>query len=259
MTQFYYEVHEGNGPFLFLLHGMLSSRAQWLRNLDTLKQFSTPVIAEFWGHGRSPSPEDPAYYDPMQYVAQIENIRKAVGAERWFLCGQSFGATATLRYSLHYPERVMGQIFTNSTSALATNEVTKELYRDVNKLAQKLESGGPEGLKKMRIHPIHAKRLPPGAQEELLEDAPLLNPSGIARVFKYTSPHASVADEVSATTVPTLLVAGEQEDRFTPHREYGEKHIRGLEVVGADGGHAINIEAPEAFNQAVRDFIARNS
>ena len=195
MTEFYYEVHEGNGPFLFLLHGMLSSRAQWLRNMEGLKRFSTPVVAEFWGHGRSPSPDDPACYDPMEYVAQIENIRKAVGAEQWFLCGQSFGATATLRYALHHPERVKGQIFTNSTSALATNEVTKDLYRDVNKLAEKLEHGGPEGLKRMRIHPVHAKRLPPGAQEELLQDAPLLNPKGIARVFKYTSPHASVADE----------------------------------------------------------------
>lgn len=259
MSKFHYEVHEGNGPFLFLLHGMLSSRAQWVRNLEALKQGATPVVAEIWGHGRSPSPEDLALYSPAAYVEQIEEIRKEIGAESWFVCGQSFGATATLRYSLRYPQRVKGQVFTNSSSALATPETTKEIYKDINRLAENLEERGQAGLERMRIHPVHAKRLPPGAQAELMADAPLLSPKGVANVFRHTSPTASVADEVAGTRVPTLLVAGEQEKRFVPHREYGEKHIPGLEVVGADGGHAINIEAPEAFNAAVLDFIARNS
>jgi pyruvate dehydrogenase E1 component len=80
-----------------------------------------------------------------------------------------------------------------------------------------------------------------------------------------TVPNCRAYDPAFAYEVAVIIERGmremleEQEDRFTPHREYGEKHIRGLEVVGADGGHAINIEAPEAFNQAVRDFIARNS
>ncbi len=258
MEKFYYEVHEGNGPYLLLVHGMLSGRAQWSRNLTALAKKTRPVVVELWGHGRAPSPDDPALYTPEAMVAQIEDIRRTLGAEKWFVCGQSFGATVTLRYALLFPERVYGQIFTNSTSALATPDVTKVIYADVNKLAEKLISRGQKGLERMRIHPIHAKRLPPGAQEELMKDAELLNPLGIAKLFSISSPAASVADVVAGTKVPTLLVAGEQEDRFIPHRRYGEANIPGLEVVGVDAGHACNIGASDAFNTAVLDFIGRH-
>lgn len=258
MEKFHYEVHAGNGPYLLLVHGMLSGRAQWSRNLAALSTKTRPVVLELWGHGRSPSPSDPALYTPEAMVAQLEEVRQTLGADKWFVCGQSFGATFTLRYSLLFPEHVYGQIFTNSTSALATPELTKVLYADVNKLAEKLVSRGQEGLKRMRIHPVHAKRLPPGAQEELLKDAELLNPEGIAKLFQITSPTASVASIVAGTTVPTLLVAGEQEDRFIPHRRYGEANIPGLEVVGVDAGHACNIGASDAFNAAVLDFVRRH-
>lgn len=258
MERMYYEAHEGNGPYLLLLHGMLSSRAQWTRNLAALSNHTRPVVMELWGHGRSPSPSDPALYAPEAMAEQVEQVRRELGADKWFVCGQSFGATVTLRYSLLYPERVLGQIFTNSTSALAPKDKVKELYADVHKLAGNLVKNGQEGLKRMRIHPIHAKRLPPGAQAELLEDALLLNPAGIAKLFEITSPEASVAEVVQGTKVPTLLVAGEQEERFAPHRKYAEQHIPGLKVAGVNGGHACNIEAASEFNAAVLAFVRQH-
>lgn len=259
MEKLYYDVHGNSGPYLLMLHGMLSSRAQWTRNLAALSQHTRPVVLELWGHGRSPSPRDPAAYAPMALVAQLEVVRRELGGEKVFLCGQSFGATVTLRYALTYPERVQAQIFTNSTSALANADKVEELYADVSKLAANLVKNGKEGLKRMRIHPIHAKRLPPGAQAELLEDAELLDPEGVSRIFQYTSPVASVAEVVQGTKVPTLLIVGEQEERFAPHRRYAEENIPGLKVVGVDGGHACNIEAPEAFNAAALEFILRHS
>ena len=259
MERMYYEVHDGNGPYLLLIHGMLSSRAQWTRNLAALSTRTRPVVMELWGHGRSPSPSDPVMYEPEAMAAQLDQTRRELGADKWFVCGQSFGATVTLRYSLLYPEHVIGQIFTNSTSALATPEKVKEIYADVNRLAGNLAKNGQEGLKRMRIHPIHAKRLPPGAQQELIADAHLLNPLGIANLFQMTSPNASLSEIVHNTKVPTLLVAGEQEARFVEHRKYAEANIPGLKVAGVDGGHACNIEAAAEFNAAVLEFVQRHS
>ena len=44
MEKMYYEVHEGNGPYLLLIHGMLSSRAQCTRNLSALAKETRPVV-----------------------------------------------------------------------------------------------------------------------------------------------------------------------------------------------------------------------
>jgi pimeloyl-ACP methyl ester carboxylesterase len=62
------DVHEGDGPFLLLVHGSL--------------------------------------YHPDAYVAAFETLRERLGASRWLVCGQSLGATLTLRYALDHPERV---------------------------------------------------------------------------------------------------------------------------------------------------------
>ena len=259
MSQFYYEVHSGNGPYLLMLHGIMSSRAQWTSNLEQLKKHTTPVLVESWGHGRAPSPEDQALYEPLAYVEQIEAIRKEIGAESWFLCGQSFGATTTMRYALLYPERVKGQILTNSTSALASPEYMEEIYQAAALNAVNLRKHGKKELENVHGHPKNATRLPADVQEQLMADAHLLEPLGLANVFEYNLPFCSVAENLPDTAVPTLLVVGKHEKRFAPHREYGERHLPGLEVVSADGGHSINIDAPDKFNEAVIDFVKRNS
>ena len=87
--QLFYEEHGETGPHLLLVHGMLSSRSQWMLNLDSLREYCRPVVVELWGHGRSPSPDDPAYYQPTGYIRQFEDIREALGIDKWFVCGQS--------------------------------------------------------------------------------------------------------------------------------------------------------------------------
>ena len=258
MSKFYYEIHQGNGPYLLLLHGIMSSRAQWALNLAELKKYTTPVVVESWGHGRAPSPEDVSLYSPEAYVDQIEAIRKEIGTETWFICGHSFGATTTLRYALRYPQRVKGQIFTNSTSALVTPDLMEETYQEVATYAATLREHGNDGLEDVFGHPIKATRLPDGAQAALMADAPLLNAAAIANIFQYNMPFSSIAEQVPETAVPTLLVVGKHEKRFEPLREFGEKNIPGLEVVSAAGGHSINIAAADTFNQAVIDFVERN-
>ncbi len=188
MEKMYYEEHDGNGPHLLLVHGMLSGRAQWARNLAALSKKTRPVVLELWGHGRSPSPGDPALYEPEAMAAQLEEVRRKLGAEQWFVCGQSFGATVTLRYSLLYPERVYGQIFTNSSSALATREKAKELYADVHKLAENLSKYGQEGLKRMRIHPIHAKTFRPARNRNCWPMRNCLTPPALPNCFRSPLP-----------------------------------------------------------------------
>ena len=73
----YWEVHDkGRGPWILMVHGFLSSRAQWRANLDALTQFTRPVLVELLGHGRSPSPEAREAYEIASYMRAFEAIRK---------------------------------------------------------------------------------------------------------------------------------------------------------------------------------------
>jgi pimeloyl-ACP methyl ester carboxylesterase len=255
----HYEVHGDSGPHMLLLHGMLSSRAQWLANMDELGQRCRLVVAELMAHGRSASPHDPEVYAPEAYVEALDRIRESLGIGEWFICGQSFGAALTLRYALTYPDRVIGQVFTNSNSALADPEQVAVYRRNAEERIRVVQEGGLAAIEQIPVHPRHARRLPEEVHAALLEDSKLLDPEGLVMTFRHTSPYLTVRDRVAETRVPTMLVCGDREKRFQPARDFAEATIPGIEVVDATAGHAVNIQAADAFNRAVGGFIDRLS
>ena len=97
-----FKVHSGNGPYLLLVHGFLSSKAQWQANIEALGRVCRPITAELWGHGQSPAPEESGHYAPSSYALEFEKIRKKLGAENWFVCGYSIGASLSIRYAIDF-------------------------------------------------------------------------------------------------------------------------------------------------------------
>jgi 2-succinyl-6-hydroxy-2,4-cyclohexadiene-1-carboxylate synthase len=253
----HYEVHGERGPHMLLVHGFLSSRAQWMLNIEALSAFARPVVVELFGHGRSPAPEEPTKYTPAGYVDQFERIRAAEGAERWVIVGQSLGAALTLRYALDRPERVVAHVFTNSNSALAGEDWAERVRPAMESQAHRLEADGRRALDEHPLNPVRGRRLPARVRAAFIEDSALLDPRGVANTGLYTVPDSSSRKRVTENRVPTLLVVGEREGRFAGHRHYAEEMMPLLTVVGLDAGHAVNIEAAEAFNAAVADFFGQ--
>src|SRR5215510_723013 len=80
--QLYCDIHDGTGPYMLMVHGFLSSRAQWRPNLAALACVTRPVVLELWGHARSPAPEELALYHPEAYIAALDQLRTQLGVER---------------------------------------------------------------------------------------------------------------------------------------------------------------------------------
>ncbi len=253
----FYEVHGTAGPLALLVHGFLSSRAQWLPNLPALSRFCRPVVVELFGHGRSPTPDDPSFYTPQHYVEEFERIRSALSCERWLLCGQSLGAALTLRYALDHPERVLAHAFTNSNSALAESDWGARVRPAMEAQARGLQAQGRDLLSQHPLSPARARRLPSSAKRALEADFALHTPQGIAYTGLHTVPDSSVRDRVSENTVQSLLVVGSREERFAAHRRFAEERMPQLEIVDLEAGHAVNLEAATAFNDAISRFFGR--
>lgn len=247
----HFEIHgRGRGPFLLLVHGFLSSRAQWRLNVDALAEVCRPVVVELFGHGRSPAPADPAAYSVAAYLSAFEAIRAQVGAERWFVCGQSFGGGLAIRYALAHPDRVQGLVFTNSVSALSRLDPA-----EMERRAVLIEQGGREGLESMRIHPRHARRLPAEVKAELVADAALMAPEAIARSIRVTRTDLYAGDDLHRLAIPVLLVNGRNEAAFQPLRDKAKAAIPDCRVTDLEGGHSVNIDAAGEFNRTVAAFL----
>lgn len=252
----YNEIHAGaDGPPMLMIHGFLSSRSQWRINLPALTQCTHPVLLELLGHGRSPSPTDPEPYKVASYIAAFEQIRTGIGAERWVVCGQSFGAGLAIQYALEHPDRVLGVVFTNSISALSPKDDPDRAQAQAER-ARSIEAGGREALEALRIHPRHAKRFPEAIKAEMVADAERIAPEAILRSIALTSPDLSIAHRLGEVRVPAMLVNGTWEKRFQPMRAKVAADMPGVRIVDLEGGHSINIEAAEGFDRAVTDFVA---
>ena len=248
----YYEIHGTQGPYLLLVHGILSSRAQWIPNLEALTAFCRPVIVELFGHGRSPAPDDPECYNPDRYVLEFESIREKLGVDRWFVCGQSLGAALTLRYGLDHPEHIIAQVFTNSRSALAENRPEEPMKM----VAKRLEEGGRKVLEVWPLHPSQNRHLNFEIKKALIDDLNLINLRGLSNTLQYLVTRCSVHKMIHKNQVPTLLIVGKLDKHFAPLISFAEKTIPNLEIRVCDGGHAVNIDAAEQFNEAIHDFMS---
>ena len=257
-TPLHVEVHGERGPYLLLVHGFLSSRSQWRPNLESLSKVCRPVVVELLGHGRSAAPDDLDAYRAQAYLDAFETIRESLGAERWFVCGQSFGAGITIRYALRWPERVIGQIITNSISALSPpSRMEPPEQRAAN--AKALLEAGSAAIEALPFHPNKAQRFPPHVHREMLEDARRIAPHAVANSLLVTRAELCVTESLGDLKVPTLIVNGLWEKTFQPLRDLAVGRIPGCEVVDLEGGHSINIEAAEAFNAAVIAFVERHA
>lgn len=252
----YHEVHDGDGPYLLLVHGMLSSRAQWMPNLAALSAFSRPVVVELWGHGRSPTPDDPRHFSPDGYVDQFELLREELGVERWLLCGQSLGASFTLLYALEHPERVTAHAFTNTNSALAQPR-SPDRMDYVRQQIERLRTRGRAAIDEHPMSPLLNRKLSPELRDALAADIARITVDGYAAMMEHTQPASPLGHRLGENVVPTLLVVGEREERFAVLREHAERSMPRLEVVGLDANHAVNINQAEGFNRALRDFFLR--
>lgn len=242
-----------DGPPVLFLHGFMSSNLQWEPNRDGLAAELRLLLAEQPGHGRSPGPDDPAAYRADAVLDQLDDIRRDRDIDRWWLVGQSLGGAMLMRYALRQPERVAGLVFTNSRAVfgLAGRRPASEDSQE--------QSGLPaeptrELIRALPYHPSNAKRIPAVLQARMVEAADAM-PIAVFRHLRTGGPWHST-DDLHRLEVPTLLINGRFEQAFQPCVEQARAAVPDLRIVDLDGGHSVNIDQPEAFNQTVLDFIS---
>ncbi len=247
----------GGRPVLFV-HGILTCRAHWLLNLPAFHQAGfRSIVVELFGHGSSPSPEDAVAYHPDRYADRFSVLRARIGAERWFVVGQSLGAALTLHYAMSRPDEMIAHVVTNSHSAfgdpgrIGNPEAARER-------AQVMIDGGIDAVMRHPLNPRRARAFS-AAQRAQFDDAMLLSSAeGIARTMLYTSPYTSLRHRLAENPVDTLLVAGDREAAFTPAREWVEANAANVRVERVSATHAVNISAAEDFNRIAIGFLEQH-
>jgi proline iminopeptidase len=92
--------------------------------LECLEDFLPQAGIRFWyydqlGCGFSDSPNDVSLWTVDRYREEVEQVRKALGLERFILYGHSWGGMLGMEYALKYPEHLTGLVVSNMTASVA--------------------------------------------------------------------------------------------------------------------------------------------
>jgi pimeloyl-ACP methyl ester carboxylesterase len=238
-------------PAVMLLHGFMSCNGQWLMNIDALAEKHFLVTVELWGHGDSPTPNQPDLYTVTAYVEQFERIRRTHNIARWSVIGQSYGAGLVINYALLKPERVDKVVATNSRSAFGHLAARRPNRRHASAAGSNPEDAD---LRKLPYHPIHARRFPEHVKQALVEQADAMSAEAI-KLGGALGARLNCIDTLGDLAQPLLLTNGVYEKSFQPELAHLCARYPDLNVVDLAGGHSVNIEAANGFNEAVADFL----
>lgn len=244
-----------DGPAILLIHGFLSSNAQWLTNTDALGRTYKLVLAELWGHGESPIPDESAF-TLERYDEELERIRAELDLEDWDVIGQSYAAGLAIRYGINHPERTRSIVVTNSRSAFG--DITTQQRPPPRAQDHQDREVDKSRNRHLPIHPVYARRLPEQVKEKLVEAADNMSEEAIekgGRIGLKLNTMGILGD----VPVAILLANGVYEKSFQPDAEIIRSRFPEVTVIDMPGGHAVNIEAADEFNVAVLEFLNRSN
>jgi pimeloyl-ACP methyl ester carboxylesterase len=241
----------GDGPPLVLVHGAAEDGRMWRPQLETLSGELTVVAWDEPGAGRSA--DLPAGFGLADYAHCLAALIEQFALGPAHVAGISWGGTLVQELYRHHPELVHTLILVDTYAgwkgSLPAEEVRARVAGARRMLAAPAEAFDPT------LPGLFAGD-PPARFASLLEEvAADVRRETLERQLAIMA-ETDQRDLLPHIAVPTLLLWGERDARspLDVARRF-EQAIPDATLVVIEGcGHVSNLERPEEFSAAVRDF-----
>lgn len=246
-------VHEGGqGEPLLLIHGGWGDAwLHWAPIWERLALHHRVIAPDLPGIGRT---EEPGLGSLAAYSRWLSGVLDAVGAERAWCVGNSFGAAVAWDFAGRAPERCLGLVLVNGTPMpdmppLVRRIASAPLARKVLHGLMRKASFSPSTLERAFVHPQRA-------------------PTVLHDVFRHPAPPqldainaVFFAGGSAAPSAPRPLIVWGERDRLVGGDVRAAKRLHtalpgSRLVLIPEAGHLPQVENPEAFVEALTGFIA---
>lgn len=251
-----YVIEAGRGPAVVLLHGFPLNATTWSAQREALAPDYRVLCPDQRGFGGTQLGHDePSLDEVADDVAALLDARKL---DTVVLGGLSMGGYVAMAFLRRHPERVRALVLADTRAGADTDEARANRLRIAEEVVAKGSSAQlvDEFLPKLTGPTTKAtKPLVLGKLKAIVESAP---PYAVAWAQRAMAARPDSFDTLRSVTVPALVVVGE-EDEISPVSDaqaMADALPEGRLVTIPDSGHMASMEAPEAFNEALRDFLA---
>ncbi|MDF1584244.1 MAG: alpha/beta fold hydrolase [Methyloprofundus sp.] len=246
------EYGQSSLPALLIIHGFFASSRNWRQIAKKLAGHYHVYVLDMRNHGESPHTEEMSY---PEMAADIELFLDTHNLEAAHFIGHSMGGKALMWFALHHPERINRQVivdispvsyrhsFDNLISALQELPLEQLTNR---KQADDLLSGPiPEASFRQFL-----------LQNLVLKEGKYTWRIDLA-IFAKTADNIITFPEVEelwSYTHDVLFLGGEMSDYIKEEAVYALFPNAQIKTI-AGAGHWVHAQQPDAFCQAVVDFL----
>lgn len=238
-----------------LIHGFPFSSAVWQLQIEDLHGFARLIAPDLRGHGQSDPVPGP--YTMKLFADDCVDLLGHLGvAPPFVVSGMSMGGYIALEIVRRYPDLVGGLIL-NSTRAGADSSEGKE---NRNKSIKLVKEKGVDALVEQMLPKLFSANTT-AEQPEIVEFVQEImleaSPEGVVGALQAMRDREDSTDMLREISVPTLIVHG-ADDQLIPLSEARMMHKaipHSKLVVIPNAGHIPNLENPDAYNDAVIDFL----
>lgn len=245
---------EGDGPPLFLIHGIGASRHSWDGLVRLLRGEFRCIGYDLRGHGRSPLPPPPYTLDDL--VEDLEALRRELHIERAHFAGHSLGGMIGPAYARRYPERVLS-LGLYSTAAFRTTDDSAKVRGVVAAMRARGIPRVLETLKDRWFTPEFAESAPQ-AIERRMQQVIETDPGVFLSVFDIYA-ETEMSPWLHEIRQPSLVLTGENDGGCSPrlNRQIAAAMPNAQLVILPALRHALLLEAPEVVAHPVLAFLRR--
>ena len=242
----------GNGPALFLMHGIGASEDAWRFVLPDLSKHFSVVTYDLRGHGKSPVTHK--NFTLNELVLDLERIREKTQFDKAHFAGHSLGGMIAPAYALKFPEHTLS-VGLLSTVAGRSEEDSKKVWNVIDEMEK---NGIEKTLQTLttRWFTDEFIKKNPDLVERRLKQVVETDPEVFLNVFKIYA-KTEMYPWLRNITKPCLLLTGEKDGGCTPkHNKKMAKEIKNSKlVILPNYKHSFLIEAPHEVAECLIKFI----
>ena len=247
---------EGEGPALFMVHGIGSRRSGWAQLVAALRSDFRCISYDLRGHGDSPNSGVKFGLDDL--VADLEALRAKLGIEKAHVIGHSLGGMIGPAYARAHPDRVLA-LGLLSTAAFRTEEDSGKVRGVVAAMEQRGIAPMLDVLADRwftdRFMQEHPERIAARKRQVIETD-----PAVFLNVFHIYA-ETEMAPWLHEVTAPALVLTGELDPGCSPRlNRIMAETLPNAELVILDGlRHSILVEAPDRVAPPLAAFLHKHA
>lgn len=249
----FFDPNPSGSPIVLLLHGLGVNASSWSLQFDPLiKAGFRPLAPDLPGFGQSRY--DGRGWTVKRVAAALADFLVALGSSPIYLVGLSLGGMVAQQFVLDHPHLVKKLILVSSFAALRPEHSTGWFYL-LRRVLLVVFKGIPEqaAFASTRLFPE------PGQEalrqlfvEQIIQADPRAYRAAMLAIALFDSRRT-----LARIHVPALVVSGADDGTASPFMQktlaQGIPNARQIIIAGA--GHAVSVDHPEVFNQAMMEFL----